>query len=110
MDEKGIDYSYYQITPANDFPEGERLFIEIEGHPIVIFSIGKEFIATGDLCTHDGGEIGEGELEGEEIICPRHGARFNIRTGKAVSLPAVTGIPTYPVRLVDGFLEVGIPK
>lgn len=109
MDKELTGYKFYRIAPKSDFPQGERLFLEVDGHPIVIFSVGKEFLATGDLCTHDGGEIGDGELVGEEIICPRHGARFNIRTGKAISLPAVAGIPIYPVRIIDQFIEVGIP-
>ena len=98
-----------RIAPVSEFPAGERLFLEIEGFPIVVFALAGEYFATGDLCSHDGGAIGEGELIGEEIVCPRHGARFNIKTGEALSLPAVEGIPVYPVRVVDGFLEIGVP-
>lgn len=110
MDDTTTGYKFYRVSAVNEFPSGERLFLEIGGLPIVLFSIGNEFLATGDICTHDGAEIGEGDLEGEEIICPRHGARFNIRTGKAMSFPAVTGIPIYPVRQVDGYIEIGIPN
>lgn len=110
MDDTSTGYRFYRVSTISEFPSGERLFLEIEGTPIVLFSIGNEFLATGDICTHDGAEIGDGDLDGEEIICPRHGARFNIRTGKAMSLPAVTGIPVYPVRLVDDYIEIGIPK
>ena len=109
MDNSSEQINFYRLTPIEEFPEGERLFLEIEKHPIVIFNLNGEFLATGDLCTHDGAEIGDGELDGEEIICPRHGARFNIRSGKAVSLPAVTDIPVYITRIVDGYLEIGIP-
>ncbi len=101
-------FKFYRIAPVVDFPAGERLFLEIEGNPIVVFSLAGEFIATGDLCSHDGGSIGDGTLVGEEIVCPRHGARFNIKTGRALSLPAVEGIPVYPVRLMDGYIEVGV--
>ncbi len=109
MDNAETGYLFYRIAPVDEFPRGERLFLEINGNPIVLFSIADEFLATGDLCTHDGGAIGEGELNGEEIVCPRHGARFNLRTGKALSLPAVVGIPVYPVRIVDDFIEIGLP-
>lgn len=102
-------FKFYRIAPAGDFPTGERLFLEIEGNPIVVFSLGGEFLATGDLCSHDGGAIGDGELIGDEIVCPRHGARFNLKTGKALSLPAVEGIPVYPVRVVEEYIEVGVP-
>lgn len=110
MDEPGTNYKFYPLGPVADFPQGERIFTEIDHKPIVVFSIGGEFYATGDVCTHDGGSIGEGDVDGDEIICPRHGARFNIRTGNAVSLPAVTGIPVYPMRITEGFLEIGIPS
>ncbi len=110
MAETTSESHFYRLGLVKDFPQGERIFIEIDHKPIVIFCLGGEFYATGDICTHDGGAIGEGEIEGDEIICPRHGARFNIRTGDAVSLPAVTGIPVYPIRIVDEFLEIGIPE
>ncbi len=103
-----IGYQFFRIAKVNDIPAGERLFIEIGGQPIVLFSLNGEFLATGDVCTHDGGSIGEGEVIGDEIVCPRHGARFNIKTGEVLSLPAVTGIPIYPVRIKDGYIEVGI--
>jgi 3-phenylpropionate/trans-cinnamate dioxygenase ferredoxin subunit len=105
----GADYHFYQIASVNDIPEGERLFFEIDGQQIVLFAINGEFLATGDVCTHDGGPVGEGELAGEEIICPRHGARFNIRTGKVLSMPAVSDIPVFPVRIRNGNIEVGVP-
>ena len=110
MKDLNADYTYYRITPVNEFPEGERLFLQIEDQPIVIFKIAGEFLATGDICSHDGGEIGDGEIIGEEIVCARHGARFNIRSGEAMSLPAVTAIPVYPIRIVEDYLEIGIPK
>lgn len=101
---------FYQIASVNDVPEGERLFFELNGQRIVLFALSGEYIATGDVCSHDGGPVGEGELTGEEIICPRHGARFNIRTGKVLSMPAVTDIPIYPVRIRNGNIEVGVPQ
>lgn len=110
MNEAQKGYRFYRVSPTSEFGKGERLFLEIDGHQIVLFSIGDELLATGDICSHDGGEIGDGDLDGEEIVCPRHGARFNIRTGRAVSLPAVTDIPVYPVRMVNDYIEIGIPE
>lgn len=103
-------YTYYQIAPAKEIPLGERLFFEIEGESIVLFATKAGYFATGDVCSHDGGAIGDGELEGFEIICPRHGARFDIRTGKVLRLPAVKDIPHYPIREVDGVIEVGVAR
>ena len=110
MSDQTDSHRYFKIVKSSELPEGERLFFEIESLPIVLFNVNGEFLATGDLCSHDGGAIGDGELDGNEIICPRHGARFDIHTGKALSLPAVVGIPVYPIRLIDDYIEVGIPE
>jgi 3-phenylpropionate/trans-cinnamate dioxygenase ferredoxin subunit len=64
--------------------------------------------AIDDVCTHDDGPVGEGEVDGFTITCPRHGARFDIRSGKALSLPAVVDVNTYPVREKDGWIEIGV--
>ncbi len=104
------DTKYFKVAKIADIPEGERLFFEIEGKPIVLFALNGEYLAIADVCSHDEGPVGEGELEGEVIICPRHGARFDLRTGKVLSFPAVTDIPVYPVRVKDDFLEVGLIK
>lgn len=101
---------YFKVVKISEFPEGERIFFEVESHPIVLFKVNGEYLATGDLCSHDAGPIGDGELDGEEIVCPRHGARFDIHTGKALTLPAVVGIPVYPIRIIDDFIEIGIPE
>lgn len=101
---------FFPVVPAEQLPAGERLFVEIEGRPIVLFNLAGRFFAIGDVCTHDNGPLGEGELEGERIVCPRHGARFDLRTGRALSLPAVTDIPAYPVRVRDGMIEIGLPR
>jgi 3-phenylpropionate/trans-cinnamate dioxygenase ferredoxin component len=104
------ELDYFEIAPCSDLPEGERLFLEIGGMKIVIINIGEKIVAIGDLCTHDQGPLGDGEIDHEEIVCPRHGARFNILTGKATSLPAVIDIPAYRVKIVDEMILVGIPK
>ncbi|HVM72681.1 MAG TPA: non-heme iron oxygenase ferredoxin subunit [Anaerolineales bacterium] len=105
-----LQVEYYEIAPASELPVGERMFIEAAGRSIVIFNLAGKFFAIGDVCSHDNGPVGDGEIEETEIICPRHGARFDIRTGKATSLPAVVGIPAYPVRVKDGMIEIGLPK
>jgi 3-phenylpropionate/trans-cinnamate dioxygenase ferredoxin subunit len=101
---------FLEIAPADQLPDGERMFIEVEGKSIVIFNLAGTLFAIGDICSHDNGPVGDGEIEENEIICPRHGARFDIRSGKATSLPAVVDIPAYPVRVVEGIVEIGMPK
>ena len=101
---------YLEIAPTSDLPNGERLFIEVEGKSLVIFNIADQFFAIGDVCSHDDGPVGDGDIEGFNIVCPRHGGEFDVRTGQAVQMPAVVDIPAYPVRVVDGNVQVGIPK
>ena len=86
------------------------MFIEMEGKSIVLFNLANRLFAIGDVCSHDNGPLGDGEIEENQIICPRHGAHFDIQTGKAVSLPALVDIPTYAVRVVSGMVEIGIPR
>jgi len=108
FDESKIEY--LEIAPASELPSGERLFVEIAGKPIVIFNIAGQFFSIADVCSHDDGPVGEGDLEGYNITCPRHGAEFDVRTGQVMSMPAVVDIPAYPVRVVDGMIQLGIPN
>ncbi|MFZ5912251.1 MAG: non-heme iron oxygenase ferredoxin subunit [Chloroflexota bacterium] len=101
---------FVEIAPVSELPNGERLFVDIGDRPIVVFNIAGQFFAIGDVCTHDDGPLGDGDLEGFHIICPRHGAEFDVRSGKAVQMPAVVDIPVYPVLVVDDMLQVGVPK
>jgi len=101
---------FVEIAPASELPNGERLFVELEGKSIVIFNIAGQFFSIADVCSHDDGPVGEGDIERYTITCPRHGAEFDIRSGKVLQLPAVVDIPAYPVRVVDGMIQVGLPK
>jgi len=102
--------TYLEIVPAAELPVGERLFVEVEGRSVVIFNIAGEFFAIADVCSHDDGPVGEGELETYAITCPRHGAQFDVRTGEVLQMPAVVDIPAYPVRVVNGLIQLGIPR
>jgi len=101
-------YSFVQICAASDVPEGGRIFFDVGDQAVVLLNISGKYFAIGDICSHDDGPLGEGEVEGCEIICPRHGARFDLLSGKATRSPAFTDIPWFPVRLVDGMLEIGV--
>ena len=101
---------FLEIAPASELPNGERLFVEIGDRPIVIFNIAGQLFAIGDVCSHDEGPLGDGMIEGHHIVCPRHGAEFDVRSGKVMQMPAVADIPAYPVQIVDGMIQVGIPK
>jgi len=109
QDESGkIDF--IEIGLESELENGGRLFVEVDGQAIVVFNIAGELFAIADLCSHDNGPLVEGDVEEYQVVCPRHGARFDIRTGKALSLPAVVDIPTYPVRVNQGKIELGFPE
>lgn len=82
-------------------PVGEARVYAVDGKHIALCNVDGTLYAIDDVCTHDGGPLGEGLLEGDEIECPRHGARFDVKTGKALTLPAVMPVGSYPVQ-VDG--------
>jgi 3-phenylpropionate/trans-cinnamate dioxygenase ferredoxin subunit len=106
---KPDECEFVSIVGADQLPNGQRLFVEIDNLPIVVFNLGGQLYAIGDVCSHDDGPLGDGDVEGMEVICPRHGARFDLRSGKVTALPAVEDIPAYPVRVVDGEIEIGLP-
>jgi 3-phenylpropionate/trans-cinnamate dioxygenase ferredoxin subunit len=101
---------YLPIASADELPNGERLFVTIDNTPIVIFNIAGGLFAIEDTCSHDGNPLDDAPLEGHDVICPRHGARFDARTGKALTMPAVEDVAAYPLRVVDGQIELGWPK
>jgi 3-phenylpropionate/trans-cinnamate dioxygenase ferredoxin subunit len=80
---------------------GETASITVDGVPVLLCNVGGEIYAVEDVCTHDGNALGSGELDGCRIMCPRHGAFFDVTTGKALTLPAVSSLPVYPVT-IDG--------
>jgi len=106
--EHEAEYTFYGVADVAELPNGERLYLEIDGQPVVVFNIAGYYYAISDVCTHDMGPLGDGEVEEHEIVCPRHGARFDVRTGEAKKLPAVEGIAAYPVKVVEGEIQIGI--
>ncbi len=101
---------YVAIGPADEVTNGQRRIVEIDGQAIAVFNIGGTFYAIADVCSHDDGPVAEGDMAGDyEIECPRHGARFDVRSGKVLSFPAIVDIPAYPVRVENGELLVGLP-
>lgn len=93
---------FVKVATKDQVPVGSSKLIEIEYVRIALFNLDGDFYAIEDVCTHDGGPLVEGEiLNGCEVMCPRHGARFDIRTGEALSFPAFEATATYEVR-IDG--------
>lgn len=100
---------FYEVASLEELKKSKRLYFEIDSKAIVLFEVAGELYAIGDICTHDDGPLGDGALEGYVVTCPRHGAQFDVRDGKVLSLPAIIDIPAYPVRVVEGKIEIGVP-
>ena len=92
---------FVRVAGRGDVPAGEMLIVEIEGEEIVLANVDGQIYAFGNGCTHRGGPLGEGLLEGDEVECPFHQGRFNVKTGEAVQEPPTEPVPTYQVQL-DG--------
>ena len=101
--------TFVEIGPEAELPSGERLYVTVDDKDIVIFNLAGMYYAIADICSHDDGPLGDGDLTGTEVVCPRHGARFDLGTGRALSLPAVEDKSAYPVRVVDRKIQVGLP-
>lgn len=104
------DLEFIPVAHEDDLPNGERLLLDIGGEAIAVFNIAGRYFAIADLCSHDDGPLAQGEVQDTQIECPRHGALFDLENGKALTLPAVVDIPAYPVRVVDGEIQVGLPR
>ena len=100
---------FVRVGRAGDVPDGRPEVFDVEDRRIAIYRLDDGYYAIDDMCTHDGGPLAEGEVEGDQVICPRHGARFSIKTGAALTFPAVTPVERYPVRVEGDDLLVGLP-
>ena len=98
--------NYVKVAAVTEIPSGTKKIVEVAGVLVVVINVDGEFYAVEDVCTHDGGPLGEGNLEGCQLVCPRHGARFDVRTGAALTMPAFEPAPTYEVRVQDGAVLV----
>ena len=90
-----------RVASIRDVPSGQAIAVEADGQRIAIFNANGEFHAIGDTCTHRGGPLSQGKIEGTVVTCPWHGAKYDIRTGKVLSPPAPGDVRSYRV-VVDG--------
>jgi len=99
---------WIDVAPVHELQPGSRKVISTEIGPIAVFNLDGELFAIADICTHDGGELASGACEDDQIICPRHGARFCIRTGKVLTPPAYEDVETFPVQVERGVIQIDI--
>ncbi|MCL7419474.1 MAG: non-heme iron oxygenase ferredoxin subunit [Methylobacter sp.] len=97
---------WIDVIDQNALADGEHVVVDVDGTDVAVFKIDGRFYAIEDVCTHDGAEIASGELDGCEIVCPRHGARFCVKTGAVKAPPAYEDIDTFPVRIENGRVQV----
>jgi 3-phenylpropionate/trans-cinnamate dioxygenase ferredoxin subunit len=96
------------VTHVEELKPGQVEVFEVEDEFVAVANVDGVFHAFADICTHDDGPLVEGKLEGCVVTCPRHGARFDVSTGKALSLPAIAPLPTFEVRVVNGEVQVRV--
>ncbi|MDX1594713.1 MAG: non-heme iron oxygenase ferredoxin subunit [Gammaproteobacteria bacterium] len=97
---------WIDVAPADAFGPDSWHVVDVDGTEVAVFNVDGNYYAVEDLCTHDGGELAGGEVEGTEVVCPRHGARFCLKTGAALTPPAYDPIETFPVRIEQGMVQV----
>jgi len=98
--------AFITVATTDEINPGERLVVEIGRRWVAIFNVDGSYYAIEDRCTHDDGPLAEGKLDGLTIECPRHGACFDLATGKVLSPPALVDVPTYAVRVVGSEIQV----
>ena len=99
---------FVKVATTDEMATQPAKCVEVDGEKIALFKVDGALYALSDTCTHRGGPLSEGEAEGTEVICPWHGARFDLRTGAAVGPPAQTGVKSYPVKVTDRDIEIEI--
>lgn len=97
---------FMRVGKTDEVAPGQAKAYDVDGRRVAVCNVDGTFYAIDDVCTHDGGSLDQGQLEGDLIECPRHGARFDVKTGRAVTLPAVVPVQSYPVRLDGDEIEV----
>lgn len=99
--------SFEKIADPNEVPPGGRKSIIVDDLPALLIRVGDDYYCIEDTCTHDGQAMTDGPIDGYEITCPRHTARFDIRSGDALCMPATEPVATFPVEVRDDGIYAG---
>jgi 3-phenylpropionate/trans-cinnamate dioxygenase ferredoxin subunit len=97
---------WVSVCSVEELAPGMHRVVDVDGAQVAVFNVAGEIYAIEDVCTHDGGVLTGGPIEGDQVICPRHGARFCIRNGEALTPPAFEPVATFPVRIENGTVQV----
>ena len=101
---------YVKVAATDDIPPNQGKLVEIGEKRIALFNLDGKYYAIDNTCTHQGGPLADGYLEGDVVTCPWHGAQFKVASGEVVSPPASQGVKSFPVRVTGNDVEVEIEK
>ena len=99
---------FVKVARTSEIADQSATCVEVEGKKIALFNLGGEFYAIDDTCTHRGGPLSEGSVDGDQVECPWHGACFDIKSGEVSGPPAFEGVARYPVRLIGDVIEIEV--
>jgi nitrite reductase/ring-hydroxylating ferredoxin subunit len=101
--------AFTKVATTGEVPPGTGKQVTVQGRKLGVFNVNGTFYAIEDVCTHRGAPLSEGECEGTEVVCPWHGARFDLATGSHLSPPASKGVAVYKVQVVGDDIDVEVP-
>ena len=102
--------NFISVAKVSDLSDPGKTLVEIEDRLVALFRVGGKFYAIDDVCTHDGGTLGDGTLDDHCLACPRHGAKFDVRTGQAVTMPATEATRSHEVKIIDSIVYVKLSE
>jgi len=97
---------WVEVSPTADLPPGSYASVDVDDVQIAVFNCDGTYYAIEDVCTHDYGQLTGGDMEGCQVVCPRHGAKFDITSGEALTAPAYEPVDTFPIKVEDGKVYV----
>lgn len=97
---------FHPLALTTDVAPGKNKAFQLEGHDVLVCNVNGEFYAVRNMCSHAEEKLEGGRIRGHCVVCPKHGARFDLKDGRHLTPPAWTGIATYPLRVVDDRIEV----
>jgi 3-phenylpropionate/trans-cinnamate dioxygenase ferredoxin component len=99
---------FVMVAQTDDIKPGQARLVDVKGKQIALFNINGEFFAIDNTCTHEQASLAEGEIAGHEVICPLHGAKFDVRTGQVLTAPAYDDVACYTVRVMGTDIEIDV--
>jgi NAD(P)H-dependent nitrite reductase small subunit len=100
--------TFVKVASIHELTSGQGKLVELDNKRIALFRIGDRYYAIDDMCPHRGGPLSEGDLEGEAVVCPWHGATFDLATGAVARYPTAGGVTTYAVRVEGEQIEIAV--